>query len=537
MPESVDRRRFLLGGLGGAVALGATLAGCGTDPTGVDRPPGRVPGGGTTSVPDNGALASLRSQLTGPLVLPGDPDYPSARLVFNPRFDDIAPAAVAFCASPADVSTSIRFARETGTPLAARNGGHSYAGYSLTPGLVVDVSSLSDVSLDARGEVATVGAGARLIHVYTRLDERGVTVPGGSCPTVGITGLTLGGGFGLIARRHGLTCDSLTGLDIVTADGELRHCDERADADLYWACRGGGGGNFGIVTALTFAAVPVSEVSYYTYTWPWARAAAVFDAWQRSAPVAPDGLFSECKLQSVKDPAVGGMQGLAVVSTGQYLGPADELRELLAPLVAAGGAPATTELETVPYLAAVRYFAGCPGQTESQCRLGGPSPGQEPDGEVPRQSYKAKSQFFEGVLDGAGIEVMTRWLERFQSDPATAGTGLIQADSMGGAINRRPPDATAYVHRGSSFHCQFITIGPANGARAVTGSQLGWIAAFYDELRPSSNGHAYQNYIDPDLPDWAGAYYGGNLDRLVDIKTAVDPDDLFHFAQSIPTRR
>ena len=176
----------------------------------------------------------------------------------------------------------------TGVPLAARSGGHSYAGYSVTRGVVVDLSAFRGISLDADGN-ATIGAGNRLVDIFTRLAARGRGIPAGSCPTVGIGGLTLGGGFGLASRAWGLTCDNLVRLEIVTADGRVRVCDRKRDPDLFWACHGGGGGNFGIVTRFVFRTRPVSRGSYFVATWPWAAVEEVVDRFQEWGPRAPDG--------------------------------------------------------------------------------------------------------------------------------------------------------------------------------------------------------------------------------------------------------
>ena len=148
---------------------------------------------------------------------------------------------------------SIAFVRAHDLPIAARSGGHSYAGYSTGTGLVCDVTAMHRVTVNGAAGTATVGAGARLIDLYAALAPHGVCVPGGSCPTVGIAGLTLGGGQGVVGRRFGLTCDVLTSLQVVTAAGDLLTCDANEHADLYWACRGGGGGNFGVATSFTFA--------------------------------------------------------------------------------------------------------------------------------------------------------------------------------------------------------------------------------------------------------------------------------------------
>ena len=171
------------------------------------------------------------------------------------------------------MASCISFARRFGLPIAARSGGHSYAGWSSTTGLMVDVGPMQSFRVD--GSRVTVGAGLRLIDFYTQLAARGLAVPGGSCPTVGIAGLTLGGGVGVLGRQYGLTCDNLVGLEMVTADGRIRQVDAGHDPDLLWASQGGGGGNFGIATSFTFTARPLASLTQFFLSWPWSQAARV----------------------------------------------------------------------------------------------------------------------------------------------------------------------------------------------------------------------------------------------------------------------
>ncbi len=172
-----------------------------------------------TGPPTSADWAALARDLSGSLVRPGEADYTTAKRLFDPRFDYLSPAGVAYCDSPHDVSTCLAFVRKYGVPVAARCGGHSYAGWSSTSGLIVDVTRMAGVSVS--GGTATVGAGTRLVDFYNDLAARGRAVPGGSCPTVGIAGLALGGGVGVVSRAYGLTSDNVTSMQIVTADGQL----------------------------------------------------------------------------------------------------------------------------------------------------------------------------------------------------------------------------------------------------------------------------------------------------------------------------
>src|SRR5947207_5858469 len=184
-------------------------------------------------------LRELARTLDGTVVARGAAGYAQARLLVSTRFDAVHPKAVVFCESVADVQKTVHWARRHHVHVVPRSGGHSYGGYSTTPGVVVDVSRIAGVRVDPTGRAATVGAGARLIDVYEALWQHGLTIPAGSCPTVGIAGLTLGGGVGLSARKLGLTCDRLRSARLVLASGVAVHCSVTQHRDLFWALRGG----------------------------------------------------------------------------------------------------------------------------------------------------------------------------------------------------------------------------------------------------------------------------------------------------------
>src|SRR6266508_5636574 len=314
------------------------------------------------SAPPSGIFGELARGLRGDVVVRGDSGYDQARVLFNTRFDSVKPRAVVFCESREDVERTVHWARKHAIRIVPRSGGHSYGGYSATPGVIVDVARMNGVSLGPRRR-AVVGAGARLIDVYDGLWQHGLTVPAGTCPTVGIAGLALGGGVGFAARKFGLTCDNLVEATIVTASGRTLVCNAHEHTDLYWACRGGGGGNFGIVTRLVFRTHPVDRVATYTIQWPWADARRVLQAWQDWAPHAPDGLFSVLNLN-----AVGGTRSLPqITSAGQFFGSREQLESLIRPLANAG-TPTRVSVASRTYMDAVRLWSGCSG-TVAECHL------------------------------------------------------------------------------------------------------------------------------------------------------------------------
>ncbi len=523
-----DRRRFLrragtaAAALGGAAVFGSVLEACGSPSAG---PATTTSSATSTSTATAADWATLASSLSGTLVLPTNPAYAVDRQLFNPQFDDLMPAAIAYCQTPTDVQRSVGFARQHGVQLAARSGGHSYGGYSSCPGLVVDVSRMAGIAVGAGSTTATVGAGAKLVDIYNTLGNAGVLLPGGSCPTVGIAGLALGGGIGVVGRKYGMTCDNIASLQMVTAEGTLRTCSPEHNPDLYWACRGGGGGNFGIVTSFQFTVHPIPAIALFTLEWPWAAASDVLSAWQTWLPTTPDELWSNCLLLS---------QGSAGPPTarvgGVFTGTPTALTGLLAPLLSAvGTAPTTNSVTAEPYVRAMMIEAGCEDDTQAACHL----QSQNPAGVLERASFNSKSAYVHHAIPAAGTQAIAAAAQDLaQSVPGASGGFAF--DAYGGAINRIAAPATAFVHRDALACIQYSVSYPDTAPASMLDAGRAWLTSAQSTLAPYTAG-AYQNYIDPTLADWQQAYYGANLPRLVSVKAAVDPDDTFHFAQSIPT--
>ncbi|MGH9107088.1 MAG: FAD-binding oxidoreductase [Acidimicrobiales bacterium] len=464
--------------------------------------------------------SQLEARLTGRLSRPGAPTYPVDHQLYNPEFDRVRPQAIAFCANADDVARSVLFAREHGLPATPRSGRHSYAGYSTTGGLVIDLSRMSSVKTS--GARATVGPGAQLIDIYTKLARRGVAVPAGSCPTVGIGGLALGGGIGVMDRLHGLTCDVLTGLQMVTASGEVVQADARTNPELYWACRGGGGGNFGIVTELRFSTFATADVTLFGMDWPWAAASQVLPAWLEWASAAPDEMWSNCFLQ-----ARPGEAEPSVRVEGVWSGALASARGALARLASTVGRPSSQALGQNTFVDAMYIEAGCRGLAEAACHIRG----QYPGGTLGRLVTVAKSDILDRSLTGPGVQAFLAGIEERQHQRAA---GMAVLDSWGGAINRVPADATAFVHRKALASAQYVVFLPPGVPKSQLQQAQRWMGGWYAALRPYVSGEAYQNYIDPALANWAQAYYGANLAKLQKVKAKWDPDDFFHFAQSIP---
>jgi FAD/FMN-containing dehydrogenase len=528
VPDSPGRRTFLRFA---AAAGGATLMSACTGTSGRTTGSGTATTSGTagrvvapSGPPSAADWTALGRDLSEVLVRPGDAGYATAKQLFDPRFDSLHPAGIAYCRDPHDVATCVAFARRYGVPVAARCGGHSYAGWSSTSGLIVDVTKMAGVSVS--GGTATVGAGTRLIDFYNGLSAHGRAVPGGSCATVGIAGLTLGGGVGVVSRAYGLTSDNVQSLQIVTADGQLRTCNASTNQNLFWACRGGGGGNFGVVTSFTFTTHPTGPIVLFFLSWPWSQAARVISAWQSWAPHAPDELWSNLHLAA----APGGSVPSIEVG-GTYLGSVNDAQAQLERLYAAvGSGPSSPFLESTTWLHAMLVEANCASLSVSECHL----PTQVPGGQLSRASEYAKSDFFTRPLSSQGIGTLLSGVQGLQQVSGTpGGSGGIAFDALGGAVNRVAPGATAYVHRDALFQAQYTTGWPVGSGSAGVARQHAWQRAFWQSMRPYASGQAYQNYIDPDLTNWRQAYYGANYARLTQVKAAYDPDRVFTFPQAI----
>ncbi len=501
--KRIDRRAFLVGAGVSAVAIAAE-AGCGADAVKTARAAAITARRKTPSVP-----RTLQQAMRGHVFERGSPGFSAVSKVYNLRFDGVVPQAVARPLSAADVQGAVRWCVAKGVPLRARSGGHSYAGYStLSNGVVLDLSNMRSISVNRRAQTATIGAGAQLIDVYAGLAARGAALPGGSCPSVGISGVTLGGGMGLSARAFGLTVDNVVGLQVVTADGRIRTVNRQSNPDLFWALRGGGGGNFGVVTQFIFKVHPLpASAAYFNVTWPWSSASDAIEAWQSWAP------HTTGQITSIFHINAGG--GNSVTANGQYLGHSSALPGLLGPLLSVPGAQLSTAVDK-SYLSMQLLLAGCSSIGLTACHTVGTRSG----GTLPRESFFAKSDYVSKPLPAAARSVLINAAEVRNGLP---GSGAFLFDAYGGAINRVSPSATAFVHRNELFCIQYLSY---NGGG-------GWLANAHAAMRPYVSGQAYQNYIDAALGGWQQAYYGRNYSRLKSIRRTIDPDHFFNFPQAI----
>jgi FAD/FMN-containing dehydrogenase len=465
---------------------------------------------------------SLRRSIDGEVALPGSPAYQASPSPFNARFRDLRPTAIVSCASPQDAGEAVALARRHGLEIATRAGGHSFAAHSSTRGVLIDVTPMRSVTV--AGGVATVGAGARLGEVYEALQDHDLTIPGGTCPPVGVAGLTLGGGLGILGRKYGVTSDHLIGAEVVLADGRILRCDDHHEADLFWALRGAGAGNFGVVTTLVFRAVPAPQTTTNLHlAWPYAHAAAVIGAWQRWAPTGPDELAASLKITTGDDPD----RPPAVDVYGAFHGPRADAARLVEELVGrVGSDPTGTGLTPMTWPQTRRFWAELGEDGEDSGGPPVPQPWQE-------HCLYARSEFFARPLPDEAVGAL---LEAFVDGRRAGEARELDFMPWGGAYNRRPPDASAFVHRDQRFQLKHAAVvdadaPPANQAAAHRAATRSWAS-----VHPWGSGRVFQNFADPDLEDWPEAYYGPNYDRLVRVKARYDPSNLFQFQQSLPLR-
>ncbi|MDA0564170.1 FAD-binding oxidoreductase [Streptomonospora sp. S1-112] len=458
--------------------------------------------GAVSRPPDSAAWDELRASVAGRVLVPGDPDYDDARSLADPRFRLVRPSAVVRCAGTDDVRAALAFARRHRLTPRPRSGGHSYAGYSTGPGLVVDVSLMDAVEVE--GETARVAAGARSGAVARVLQDHGRLLPLGTCPGVGIAGLALGGGMGTVGRRYGLTLDHVRAARIVLADGRVLDCTPDSHADLLWALRGAGAGNFGVVTRFTFRTRTAPTVHSFLLEWPWRHAAAVLEAWQGWAPDLPDCMSTQAALRVAQ---------ARVTVTGAWLGGADGSAAYLDQFVGAvGHEPHRTARGSSTYPESIDFLW-------EGLAVGSSGP---PPRAFHRDDLLTRPLPSRAVADLLG---------RLGADRPAGQERYCVLDLMGGAYGHDPD--TAWSHRSCLFDVRYRAAVPAGADLADALAARAWADSFARALAPWACGQSYQNHISAARPDWARAYYGDHLDRLRHVKAAYDPDRLFRYPQGI----
>jgi FAD/FMN-containing dehydrogenase len=448
------------------------------------------------------SVEGLTSAVRGRVVAPDDPDYDASRALYNAMIDK-RPAAIAYCSDEADVAAAVRYGIERGLPVAVRGGGHNGGGLgSVDDGLVIDLSELDEITVDAAASMARVGGGALLKDLIEQTHQSGLTVPVGVIGTTGVGGLTLGGGVGHLTRAFGLTIDNLVAATVVLADGSVVQTDAEREPDLFWALRGGGG-NFGVVTSFSFRCHPLTNVLAGPVVYDLDDAAEVmrwYDGFIASAPEELGAWFAYLSIPPgppfPEELHLRPVCAVICTQPGEEEGPG--LRELRA-----FGKPLLDGVAPMPFpVWNTAFDAVLP----------------------PGEQWYWRGDFVDELSDGM-IGAHTQWMRKAPTWKST-----MHMYPLNGAAARVGNDETAWAYR----HARWaqVTAGvdpdPANAA-AVSD----WARGYSDAIRPYAMQGGYSNF-EMDAPDRVRGMYGSNYDRLARVKAQYDPDNVFRVNQNIP---
>jgi len=494
-----SNRRSFLAGLGG-LAVATQIPG----PVRFAR----AADGDRAYCPPPSAWTDLAKAMQGPVLRPEDPFFADVSRPNNLRYN-IPPQGIARCEKAEDVLACIQWVKKHNKPFAVRSGGHNYAGFSSTPGLLIDMSLMKAVVPVGDDGKVRIDGGMSNALVYKALERLGRTITHGRCDAVGAAGFLLGGGIGFNMRRFGVGSDLLTATDLITADGELHSANDTHDRDLFWACRGGAGGNFGINTAFTLQTYPVDTVTVFNLTWNSGDLTKVLYGLLTQLASAPDEFGSKISITmpSLAQRCAG--KGVTLSVLGQ-LHKCDKTLESIFGKWWETASEKNLEENT-------SYWKGQDFLGESTY----PYYYQE------KSSYMMANRITEAAIG----ELM----EQTRRIPGTAMPVAFKFFQVGGAINQMKPTETAYVHRGFDwlFTVEMNWWQPTDPPEQVQ-ANLQWQQNFYNLANQQTGAvGAYQNFSDPSLGDWPIAYYGENYPRLQKVKKQVDPKSFFTFAQAI----
>lgn len=462
------------------------------------------------------SVQEFAAGLRGEALTPGDEGYDEARVIFN-AMHDRKPGMIVKATGTADVVDCVRFAAANGLLLAIRSGGHSIAATSsVEGGLVIDLTEMNDVHVDPSTRIARVGGGATWGAVDRETQLYGLATPGGLVSTTGVAGLTLGGGISWLRSKYGLSCDAMRSAEVVTANGEVLTASATENADLFWALRGGGG-NFGVVTSFEFELYPIGPVVQAVIRiYPLSKAPEAYRAWREYAATAPDEVTTATPMWTVPaDPPafpseVVGEDVLFVAAV--YAGPPEEGERVLGSVPDVGGALADLS-GPFPYRALQAAFDPYIGQHGQHIGYW-------------------KSTYVRELSDEVIDIIVRRANER--PNPWV----IVNIVHVGGAAARVGATESAFGDRSAPF---MISIDGLWQDPAENAANTAWVRDFWDELQPHATGQIYANFLgaeEDDLAEQAAVdgIYGSNLERLINVKTKYDPQNLFHVNQNVRPR-
>ena len=444
-------------------------------------------------------------QISGEVLRPGDPGYEKARRIHNGMIDK-RPAVIVRCRTAADVVAAVASAQGSGLEISVRGGGHNVAGRAVCDGgLMVDLSLMKSTDVDPQARTVRAQPGLNWGELNAATQAHGLAVTGGTISTTGIAGLTLGGGFGWLMGKFGFAADNLISAEVVTADGAIVRASEDEHPDLFWALRGGGG-NFGVVTEFEYRLYPVGPIITGGFNfWPYEYAADVMRLFREVASDISDDLSLVVALVRSPEDPYPALAGIIAC----HAGPEEQAERELA-RVRAFGEPVVEAIIRKPY-----------SDVNAQYDFG------FPDGAL---NYW-KSSFFNDLSDEA-IESMTRDFAQCPSPMS-----ILMIEDVHGAATRVPVTATAVPHRAVGFN---LLIPSVWRDPAQTDVNVEWTRRTFENLRPFLADSRYVNYLDDDEaqlgPDPVRAAYGQNYDRLVEVKTQYDPNNVFHLNFNIQPR-
>jgi FAD/FMN-containing dehydrogenase len=427
---------------------------------------------------------------------PGDDGYDAARTVWNAMIER-RPALIARCAGATDVIAGVTFAREHGLLLAIKGGGHNVAGTAVCDdGLLLDLSSMKAIRIDPLRRTARAEPGLTWGEVDTEAQAFGLATIGVDVSTVGIAGLTLGGGFGWLVRSYGLACDTLLAVDIVTADGQLLTASATEHPDLFWGVRGGGG-NFGVVTSFEYQLQLVGQLLAGLLLYPVTMATDVLKFCREVTRTAPDALTVWAILLTASDGSP--MLALFVCYNG-----AGAVAELAVQPLRDFGPPREDHLGPMSYRQVQTMF----------------------DAAFPAGRYSSWKSSYLGEFSNEAIATMVDWFATVPS-PHTA----VLLEHLGGAVSRIGNDETAFSGRDAPYSFLIVSVWPDSTQSA---QNIQWTDAFWQAMQPFASGGVYVNYLGEEGLERVTAAYGRNYERLVAVKTTYDPTNLFRMNQNIP---
>ncbi|MDF2942604.1 MAG: FAD/FMN-dependent dehydrogenase [Herbinix sp.] len=439
------------------------------------------------------------TKLTGMVVYPNDPEYQQARMNWNP-FTNAFPIVFVFAQNTEDVSNAVKWARENNVPIRMRSGRHALArDFSQRDGgIVIDTSQMRNVMLNKVKGIAKVQAGIRVGPLVRMLAKEGVLAPFGDSSTVGIGGISTGGGITAIQRTAGLISDNILAATIVDAYGDVLHVSENENSDLLWALRGGGGGNFGIITSYTFTIRPAPyRVGIYQIIWPWNQLEEVVDEWQRWSPSVDERLGSILEIYTKTNGTLS--------SQGIFLGPKDELEKLITPLTDVGS-PIRVFIDEVTLSEAIEFWAP-----------------NEPLFDTQFTTWS--SAWVEQILPTDGIKAIRNFLEKAKGSESN-----FFFLNSGGAMNRVAPQDTAFFWRKTKYYMEWDA---SWTDECEAQKNINLVNRTRIQLQPYITG-SYVNVPDLNIKNYGQEYYGNNFARLRRVKEKYDPDNVFNFVQSIP---